>query len=140
MPASLPDPAMQRFLSQKEVAILSTLQKDGAPLAMPMWFLADSECLYMLSIAQTQKVRNLRRDPRLCVVVEHGARGTEVRGVSIQGRAEFIERAEDTQPIVARMLRKYDPHLRTLWGGTTMPPNRVLWRIIPTHVHSWGLS
>jgi PPOX class probable F420-dependent enzyme len=139
MPTSLPDPTIQRFLSQKDVAVLSTLQQDGAPLAMPMWFLADSEYLYMLSLAQTRKVRNLRRDPRLCVVVESGTRGAEVRGVTIQGRAEFVERAEDIQPIVARMVHKYAPHLATLWGGTTMPSNRVLWRIIPTHVYSWGL-
>lgn len=57
MPMSLADPAMQQFLSHKDVVILSTLQKDGAPLAMPMWFLAVPTCLSMLSVTNPQKVR-----------------------------------------------------------------------------------
>lgn len=140
MSVSLTDPAIQQFLSNKDVVILSTLQKDGAPLAMPMWFLVDPTCLYMLSVANTQKVRNMRRDPRVCVVAESGTRGAEIRGVTIQGRVEFLEHPAEYQPIVARQLRKYDPHLATLWGGTTMPPDRVVWRIVPEAVHSWGLE
>jgi PPOX class probable F420-dependent enzyme len=140
MPTSLADPAIQQFLTSKDVVILATLQRDGAPLAMPMWFLADSECLYMVSIADTQKVRNLRRDRRVCVVAESGTRSTEIRGVTLQGRVEFLEHADAYQPVVARLLQKYDPHLATLWGGTTMPSNRIVFRMIPDKVHSWGLE
>jgi PPOX class probable F420-dependent enzyme len=140
MPTSLAEPVIQRFLASKEVVVLATLQKDGAPLAMPMWFLADASSLAMVSIADTQKVRNLRRDGRVCVVAESGTRGAEVRGVTLQGHVEFLERPEDYQPVVARLLQKYDPHLATLWGGTTMPPDRVVFRIIPDKVHSWGLE
>ena len=140
MPGRLADPAIQQFLSTKDVVILSTIQKDGAPLAMPMWFLADPTCLYMISVANTQKVRNVRRDPRVCVVAESGMRGVEIRGVTMQGRVEFLERPEAYQPIIARLLRKYDPHLVTLWRGTSMPPDRVMFCIVPEAVHSWGLE
>jgi PPOX class probable F420-dependent enzyme len=140
MPVRLADPAIQQFLSTKDVVILSTIQRDGAPLAMPMWFLADPTWLYMISVANTQKVHNVRRDPRVCVVAESGTRGIEIRGVTMQGSATFLERPEEYQPIVARLLRKYDPHLATLWRGTSMPPDRVLFRIVPEAVHSWGLE
>ena len=36
---ALDDTRVQGFLATKEVAVLATLQADGAPLAMPMWFL-----------------------------------------------------------------------------------------------------
>ena len=140
MPVHLADPAIQQFLSTKDVVILSTIQKDGAPLAMPMWFLADPTCLYMISVANTQKVRNVRRDPRVCVVAESGTRGAEIRGITMQGRIEFLERHEEYQPIVALLLRKYDPHLVTLWRGASMPPDRVMFRIVPEAVHIWGLE
>jgi PPOX class probable F420-dependent enzyme len=139
MPARLADPAVQQFLHSKDVVILSTLQNNGAPLAMPMWFVADTSYVYMLSVAETHKVRNLRRDPRLCVVAESGTRGADIRGVTIQGHAEFLERPPEQQPVVTRMLQKYDPHLANLWGGTSMPPNRVVWRIVPEAIHTWGL-
>jgi PPOX class probable F420-dependent enzyme len=140
MPARLGDHTIQHFLHHQDIAILATLQKDGAPLAVPMWFVADSESLCMVSVAETQKVRNLRRDSRVCVVVESGTRGADIRGVSIQGHVVFLAQTAIYQPVVDRLLQKYDPHLATLWGGTTMPANRVVFQILPAKVHSWGLG
>jgi PPOX class probable F420-dependent enzyme len=131
MPARLADAAIQHFLHSKDIALLATLQRDGAPLAMPMWFVADLDSLYMVSVADSQKVRNLRRDGRVCVVLESGRRGTEIRGVSILGRVVFLEQAHAYQPVVDRLLQKYAPHLAALWGGTTMPVNRVVFQILP---------
>jgi nitroimidazol reductase NimA-like FMN-containing flavoprotein (pyridoxamine 5'-phosphate oxidase superfamily) len=140
MSHSFAAPALQQFLAHKDVVILATLQKNSAPLAMPMWFVCDTDGLAMVSVADSQKVRNLRRDRRVCVVAESGTRGTEVRGVSIQGYVEFLEHTQAYQPVVTRLLRKYDPQLATLWGGTTMPSNRVVFRIVPEKVHGWGLE
>jgi general stress protein 26 len=38
-----------------------------------MWFLHDPATLTIISLADTQKVRNVRRNPRVCVVAEAGA-------------------------------------------------------------------
>jgi hypothetical protein len=59
--------------------------------------------------------------------------------VAIQGRAEFVVEPDQRQPIVDRLLHKYAPDLARLWGGQAMPANRVLFRIVPTKVRSWGL-
>ncbi|MDQ3830953.1 MAG: pyridoxamine 5'-phosphate oxidase family protein [Candidatus Tectomicrobia bacterium] len=139
MPEQLADARIQQFLSGKEVVVLCTVQRDGAPLAMPMWFLHTPEALYMVSVDGLQKVRNLRRDPRLCVVAEAGNRGAAIKGVVIQGRAEFIVDPAQRRPIVGQLLDKYDPDLVRLWGGRTMPPNRVLFRVAAEKVRSWGL-
>jgi PPOX class probable F420-dependent enzyme len=139
MPEQLADARIQRFLATKEVVVLSTVQRAGAPLAMPMWFLHTPEALYMISVDGLQKVRNLRRDPRLCVVAEAGNRGAEIKGVVIQGRAEFVTDPEQRRPLVDQLLDKYDPDLARLWGGRAMPSNRVLFRIVPEKVRSWGL-
>ncbi len=139
MPEQLADARIQRFLATKEVVVLSTVQRDGAPLAMPMWFLHTPDALYMISVDGLQKVRNLRRDPRVCVVAESGRRGAAIRGVVIQGHREFVEDPEQRRPIVERLLQKYDPDLARLWGGRAMPANRVLFRIVPAKVRTWGL-
>jgi PPOX class probable F420-dependent enzyme len=139
MPEQLADARIQRFLATKDVVVLSTLQQSGAPLAMPMWFLHTPEAFFMISVDGLQKVHNLRRDPRVCVVAESGNRGAEIRGVTIQGRVEFVEDAAQQRPVVEQLLRKYDPDLARLWRGAAMPPNRVLFRIVPLKVRSWGL-
>ena len=139
MPNQLLDARIRGFLDTKDVVVLSTVQSSGAPLAMPMWFLHTPEVLYMISVDSLQKVRNLRRDPRVCVVAESGNRGATIRGVVIQGHIEFVEEPESRRPVVERLLQKYDPDLARLWGGRARPPNRVLFRIVPDKVRSWGL-
>jgi PPOX class probable F420-dependent enzyme len=135
----LDESAVQQFLATKEVVLLATVQADGAPLAMPMWFLHDPATLTMISVAGTQKVRNLHRDPRVCVVAEGGGTG-DVRGVSVHGRAEFLADGPERRALAARLVEKYQPYLQRRWGGRAMPADRVMFRIVPERVRSWGLD
>ena len=135
---TLGDAPVQKFLATKDVVVLATVQADGAPLAMAMWFLHDADALTMISEAGTQKVRNLRREPRVCVVAEAGGQGADIRGVTVVGRAEFLPDGPERRALVERFHAKY-PGLQRLWNGRVMPPNRVMFRIAPARVRSWGL-
>ncbi len=135
----LADAKVQAYLATKEVAILATVNPDGSPLAMPMWFLHDPASLTMLSVDGLAKVRNLRRDPRVCGVAESGTRG-DIRGVAVRGRVEFLNDSPARRALVDRFHAKYDPNLAKLWNGHAMPPNRVMFRIVPAHVRAWGLG
>ena len=134
-----PTTRIQEFLATKEVVVLATVQADGAPLAMAMWFLQDPATLTMISVAGTQKVRNLHRDPRVCVIAEGGATG-DVRGVSVHGRAEFLSDGPERRALAERFVEKYRPYLERRWGGRAMPADRVMFRIVPSRVRSWGLD
>jgi PPOX class probable F420-dependent enzyme len=135
----LDDARIQRFLATKEVIVLATLEPDGAPLAMPMWFLHDPEAITMISVAATRKVKNLVRDGRVCVVAEAGTRGAEIRNLTVRGRAEQVPDGTPRRDLARRFLEKYHPHLEALWGGRAMPPDRVMFRIVPERVRSRGL-
>ncbi|MGH7318509.1 MAG: pyridoxamine 5'-phosphate oxidase family protein [Candidatus Rokuibacteriota bacterium] len=139
MAERLADARIQAFLATKEVVVLATVQSDGAPLATPMWFLHAPDALTMISVAQAQKVRNLRRDARVSVVAEAGTRA-DIRGVVIRGRAELMPDSPERGALTEGLLEKYHPHLEHRWGGRAMPPDRVMFRIVPERIHSWGLS
>jgi len=134
----LSDARIQEFLATKHVVVLCTLRTDGSPLAMPVWFLSDPAALVMISVEDTQKVRNLRADPRVCVVAEGGTLA-ETEGVILEGRAEFLPDSAERQGFVRALLARYHPHLVRKWGGESMPPDRVMFRIVPDRVRSWGL-
>jgi PPOX class probable F420-dependent enzyme len=134
----LSDGEIQRFLATREVVLLATVQADGSPLAMPVWFVHDREDLTIVSEAATQKVRNLRRDPRVCVVAESGSR-EDARAVIMGGRAQMVPESADRRALVRALLAKYHPHLERRWGGDTMPADRVMFRITPAWVRTWGM-
>jgi len=138
--ARLDQAEIQRFLAGRYIAVLATVQPDGSPLAMPMWFLPDASVITMLSVDDLQKVKNLHRDPRACVTVEtSAANGSEGRGVIVVGRAEFLSEGGERRALVERFHARY-PELRKHWGGLPMPANRVMFRIVPSRVSSWGLA
>jgi PPOX class probable F420-dependent enzyme len=137
---SLAEPRIQQFLGARDVVVLATVQADGAPLAMPMWFLHDAATLTMISVAGTQKVRNLRRDPRVCVVAERASGVSDMRGVTIHGQAEFLDDGPERRALVERFLEKYHPYLERRWGGRALPADRAMFRIVPARVRSWGLA
>jgi len=132
----LDDSHAQKFLASKQTVVLATVQADGAPLAMAMWLLHDPTSLTMISEADTQKVRNLRRDPRVSVVAEAV---DPIRGVAMQGRVEFLDDGPERRALVDRFHAKY-PGLAGLWKGRAMPANRVMFRIVPASVRAWGLE
>jgi len=136
---NLADGRVQAFLADRQVVVLATVQPDGAPLAMPMWFLHDPASLTMITVANTQKVRNLRRDPRVCVVAEGGETGA-VQGVSVHGLAEFLPESAERRALTERLVEKYAPYLERRWKGRSMPPDRLMFRIVPSRVGSWGLD
>jgi len=135
----LGDARIQQYLATKDVVVLATLLPSGAPLVTPMWFLHDAEALTMISVDGLAKVRNLRRDPRVSVVAESGTR-RDIRSVTVQGRATFLEDTPERRALAERFQEKYRPELERLWGGLMMPANRVMFRIVPGRVHSHGLG
>ena len=79
------------FLEERHTATLCTLYPDGSVHAVGMWYGLVDQHVAMESKAKAQKVLNLRRDPRVTVLIETGDRYEELRGVSMIGTARIIE-------------------------------------------------
>lgn len=75
--------AFHQLLRSTAVAFVSTLGKRGEPQVTPIWFLWDDESVRISLVEGRQKLRNLRRDPRIALVVVDPAYPThylELRG------------------------------------------------------------
>ena len=82
---------VRAFLSEPRNAVLSTLDRHGAPHAAAMWFVPAEDELRMWTYAKSQKAVNLRRDPRCSLLVEEGLAYNELRGLLVKGEVRFIE-------------------------------------------------
>ena len=88
---------IDRFLEQKLVARFTSIRLDGYPHTTPLWYVWDGEVLWFLLGAGTyprQHIRNLRRNPKLCVVIDRDARPehgglSDAQGVAIRGTVEL---------------------------------------------------
>lgn len=83
----LDDPDLDELLSGPHLARLSTINPDGTPHTMPIWYEWRDGQIHVSTQAQQRKVRNMERDPRVTVLVD--TNDFPYRGVMIYGEAEL---------------------------------------------------
>jgi len=95
---SVPIPASHRDLLTHPVhGVLTTLMPDGRPQSCLMWCDTDGECARINTTAERQKGRNMRRDPRVTLLLidpEDTTRFMEVRGeveLTEEGAVEHLD-------------------------------------------------
>jgi PPOX class probable F420-dependent enzyme len=84
---SVPDD-FRSLLASTAVACVSTIGKRGEPQLSPIWFLFDGNRVRFSLLEGRQKLRNLRRDPRVAVLVIDPARPTYY--LELRGRVELV--------------------------------------------------
>jgi PPOX class probable F420-dependent enzyme len=131
------------FLRASKTIIINSNGPGGYPHPMPMWFAVDDDgTVRMTTFRKSQKVLNIRRDPRVSLLVESGEEYNQLRGVVIYGKAEVVDDLE----VVKATLRKIsgigtisDP--KALAGAEAVVANtaakRVAILIRPEKTVSW---
>src|ERR1700683_1760161 len=82
---------VDEFLHGRRAMSLCTINHDGSIHAVAMWYGFLEGAVAFETKAKSQKVQNLRRDPRITCLVEDGDYYEELRGVEVVGRAEIVE-------------------------------------------------
>ncbi len=87
---TMSDAEVLAFLDSPRSLQVATLGADGWPHVAPMWYTLRDERIVFRSFTKSQKIVNLRRDPRLTVLAEAGHAYEELQGVMIKGEAELV--------------------------------------------------
>ena len=82
---------------------IATIGPDGTPHLTTLFYVLDDGRLAFWTYGRSQKVVNLRRDPRITCLVEDGEDYFELRGVSIQGTARLVEEYDEIHALGSRV-------------------------------------
>ena len=74
----LRDPLVRELLEARLVGVLATIEPDGAVHAVPLWYASDGEAIVLATGSASRKVRNLRRDRRVTLVLHDSRPGFEI--------------------------------------------------------------
>src|SRR6266851_9155872 len=128
------------FLRDAKKAALATLDQDGFPHVVAMNFLARDGAILMSSYGKAQKVLNIRRNPKVAVMVETGRAYSELRGVMIRGNCEIIEDLPSVEEAMNAIRRKASADTSAADTPITTAPKRVVLKVIPKKIASWDHS
>src|SRR2546423_12682338 len=130
---------IDELLAGRHAMTICTLRRDGSVHAVAMWYGFLEGCIALESKAKAQKVINLRRDPRITVLVEDGDYYDELRGVSIEGTAEIVDDPDRMWQLGISVFERYTgPYTDDLAPFVqTMLHNRVVIKVLPQRTISW---
>ncbi|MCA9513097.1 MAG: nuclear transport factor 2 family protein [Myxococcota bacterium] len=104
----LDDDEAWRFLEAGHTGILTSLRRDGAPIALPVWYVVEERTIYVGGPSVTRKFARMRRDPRVSFLVERGRAWRELAAVQVNGRAAFVDDAGERARLQRAIDRKYE--------------------------------
>ncbi|MGZ4207579.1 MAG: pyridoxamine 5'-phosphate oxidase family protein [Actinomycetota bacterium] len=130
---------VDEFLQGRHTMTLCTLNPDGTIHAVGMWYGFLDGSVAVESKAKAQKVKNVRRDPRITCMIETGDHYEELRGVSLVGRAEIVDDPEEMFRLGVSVLeRYYMPYTEEVRPAVeAMLNKRVVIKVHPDKVVSW---
>ena len=134
---------MEAFLDAGRDLQVASINADGTPHLVTMWYLRDGDDLCFWTYRKSQKVVNVRRDPRITVLVATGEAYEELRGVSINGTGIVID---DLDAVLAFGEKVYEKHWGPIdndlvrEGVRVMGAKRVVIRVSPVKTTSWDHS
>lgn len=95
------------FLASQMKVQIATIHHDGAPHLTTLFYVLDDDGrIAFWTYGTSQKIANLKRDPRIAALVEDGEEYFELRGVSIRGTARLITDYEEVKAIGAKVVRR----------------------------------
>ena len=95
---------------------------------------------YMTSYGKAQKVVNIRRDPKVAIMVETGSAYAELKGVMVRGRCEIVEGEDTVHQVWAWSAEARGDTYKRPVGAASSAPKRVVLKIVPQKTISWDHS
>ena len=127
------------FVTRSRTGTLATVGPDGQPHLVAMWYgLLDGD-IWLETKAKSQKVTNIRRDPRVSFLIEDGMTYDSLRGVSFEGTAEITDDPDVIFRVGVSVWERYNgPYTDDLRPAVDMMMNkRVAVRIVTGRIRSW---
>jgi PPOX class probable F420-dependent enzyme len=136
------------YLRDAKTLILCSTGPDGLPDPVPMWFVVDDAAesseepgvVLMTTYGKSQKVVNLRRDPRAVGLIEDGTAYNELRGLQLTGAIDVVDDDAQVLDVLVRVATKYSgtPDSEEVRAGLAgQASKRVLLRLRPSKAVSW---
>ncbi len=102
------DQELDEFLRGGHTLQVASIDADGYPHLAPMWYVVRDGKIVFRSFTKSQKIVNLRRNPKISVLMEHGESYDELRGVMIRGEARLMDDRSHVLEIYGALASKYE--------------------------------
>jgi nitroimidazol reductase NimA-like FMN-containing flavoprotein (pyridoxamine 5'-phosphate oxidase superfamily) len=120
------------LLNQHRIMTVATLRPDGWPQATTVGYVNEELTLYFLCGLDSQKAKNLARDDRISLTIDHDTSDLmAITGLSMAARAHAVDDRAEAEKVLHMLPLKY-PDTPPLPMKMPSPDEVRLFRVTPT--------
>jgi nitroimidazol reductase NimA-like FMN-containing flavoprotein (pyridoxamine 5'-phosphate oxidase superfamily) len=117
------------LLDQHRIMTVATNRPDGWPQATTVGYVNDGLTLYFLCSPQSQKAKNLARDRRVSLTIDHDAVSpTTITGLSMAAEAKAVHDPTEIAEVLDKLRARY-PEYAAL--PVPKPEDIQVFRVVP---------
>jgi PPOX class probable F420-dependent enzyme len=133
------DDEIAQFVATSRTGTMATVGPDGQPHLVAMWYAVLDDEIWVETKLKSQKVVNIKRNPKVSFLIEDGMTYDSLRGVSFEGVAEIHDDPDTIFKVGVSVWERYNgPYTDDLKPAVDMMMNkRVAVRITSHRVRSW---
>lgn len=133
------DAEVAEFLEQQRSSTVASMGPRGQVHLVAMWYAVLAGQVWIETKRKSQKVVNLRRDPRMSFLVETGQTYDQLRGVALEGAGTVVDDEAVVWDVCVNIFERYNaPYTEELKPFVElMAHNRVAVRLDVDRVRSW---
>ena len=125
------DKRAEALLREPLFGKLATLMKDGRPQLTPVWYMYEDGKVFVNTNTSRVKYRNIKRDPRVSLLVDDG-----YRYIVISGEGRVADERDPLKDIETLAIRYRGEDGRKTARSTYWKQERITIEIVPERIFS----
>jgi len=126
-----------KFLRKQKILHLASVDKNGMPHIIPVWYLYSGKKIYIGTNTKTQKAKNVKSHKKISFCVDVGVNAPNIFGVMGKGNAKLITNKKKVSTLAKRILLRYFKTLNKKSAKKILDDTDCVIEITPKEYSIW---
>jgi len=126
-----------KFLRKQKILHLASVDKNGIPHIIPVWYLYSGKKIYIGTNMKTQKAKNVKSHKKVSFCVDVGVNAPNIFGVMGKGNAKLITNKKIVSTLAKRILLRYFKTLNKKSAKEILDDTDCVIEITPKEYSVW---
>jgi len=126
-----------KFLRKQKILHLASVDKNGIPHIIPVWYLYSGKKIYIGTNTKTQKAKNVKSHKKISFCVDVGVNAPNIFGVMGKGNAKLITNKKKVSTLAKRILLRYFKTLNKKSAKKILDDTDCVIEITPKEYSIW---
>lgn len=126
----------EKFLKSQKILRLATLDRNGTPHLVPVWYRYSAKKFYIGTNTKTRKAKNVLQNSTVCFCIDDGI-WHPIYGVMGVGKARLVLEESKVKRIAGSILLRYFKSLNVKSAKELLDQTDCIIEIIPKKITSW---